>query len=222
MNMNSLIEDALASSQTTGSLNRKERDKLLRRWDILRAAERVFALKGFHKATMQDIAQEAQYATGTAYLYFKDKDMLYFSILENKIKELLLILKSKVDKGSCALERLKIFVRENLVFFERNQDFFSIFFSERTNIQAVKDAKLSKSSVVAQYKGYVIELIKTCQGEKVIRLDFSAQKLADVFNSIFTTAIFGWLAEGKKGTLDLEAMSEFILDIFLSGAGKKK
>ena len=69
----------------TRSSNRKERDRQLRRTDILRASEHVFAQKGYDNATMQDIAKEAQYATGTVYLYFKDKEALYFSLLEEKI-----------------------------------------------------------------------------------------------------------------------------------------
>lgn len=61
------------------AFNRKERDLLLRKTDILKAAERVFALKGYDKATIQDIAKEAEYAPGTLYLYFKDKWSLFLT-----------------------------------------------------------------------------------------------------------------------------------------------
>ena len=67
-------------------LTRKERDRQLREQDILRAAEHVFATQGYHQATLQDIAKEAQYATGTIYLYFKDKEVLYLALLERKIQ----------------------------------------------------------------------------------------------------------------------------------------
>jgi AcrR family transcriptional regulator len=61
------------------SLDRKERDRRLRESDILKAAEHVFATKGYHKAAISDIAQEAQYAVGTIYLYFKNKQELYLT-----------------------------------------------------------------------------------------------------------------------------------------------
>jgi AcrR family transcriptional regulator len=71
------------------SLSRKDRDKQIRKNDIMSAAVHVFAMKGYEKATMQDIAKHAQYATGTVYLYFKDKESLYFSLLEEKIAEMM-------------------------------------------------------------------------------------------------------------------------------------
>jgi len=44
------------------------------------AAKRVFSLKGFNKATMEDIANEAELSPGTLYLYFKNKDELCVSL----------------------------------------------------------------------------------------------------------------------------------------------
>ena len=44
------------------------------------AAKRVFTDKGFSKATMEDIAKEAELSPGTLYLYFKNKDELYASL----------------------------------------------------------------------------------------------------------------------------------------------
>ena len=44
------------------------------------AAKRIFSLKGFNKATMEDIANEAELSPGTLYLYFKNKDELRASL----------------------------------------------------------------------------------------------------------------------------------------------
>jgi AcrR family transcriptional regulator len=44
------------------------------------AAKRVFSENGFNKATMEDIAKEAELSPGTLYLYFKNKDELYASL----------------------------------------------------------------------------------------------------------------------------------------------
>ena len=222
MNTNSLIEEIIGNSKIGVGLSRKERDKQLRKADILRAAERVFALQGYHKAAMQDIAKEAQYATGTVYLYFKDKQMLYLSLLEEKMHNLLSALKENTAHLADAEDKLRVFVRESLNFFDRNQDFFRIFFSERTKGQIVKDSKLSKSSVMLQHKEFVIGLIKSGQEQKVIRNDFDPKQIADIFGSIFMTVIFDWLKEGPKDEKKLKDMSGFILDIFLSGAGKKR
>ena len=45
------------------------------------AAERLFARAGYQKATMGTIAEEAGVATGTIYKYYKNKQMLFESII---------------------------------------------------------------------------------------------------------------------------------------------
>jgi AcrR family transcriptional regulator len=63
-----------------GIQERKERERERRRQQIMVAAKRVFTSKGFGKATMEDIAKEAELSPGTLYLYFKNKDELYASL----------------------------------------------------------------------------------------------------------------------------------------------
>ena len=102
-------------------MDRKERDKQLRKADILRAAEHVFASKGYHEAKIQDIAKEAQYGTGTVYVYFKDKNALYFALLEEKIKSLIdITVMEKTEQVTDARKKLEIFIHESLIFFEKN------------------------------------------------------------------------------------------------------
>lgn len=63
-----------------GIQERRERERERRRQQIMVAAKRVFTDKGFGKATMEDIAAEAELSPGTLYLYFKNKDELYASL----------------------------------------------------------------------------------------------------------------------------------------------
>jgi AcrR family transcriptional regulator len=53
-----------------------------RRTQILDAATRVFASKGFNRATIRDVAQDAGVADGTIYNYFANKTDLLFSLLD--------------------------------------------------------------------------------------------------------------------------------------------
>src|SRR5712692_724256 len=53
-----------------------------RRSQILEAAARVFSEKGFHRATIRDVAQAAGIADGTIYNYFANKDALLLGILD--------------------------------------------------------------------------------------------------------------------------------------------
>jgi TetR/AcrR family fatty acid metabolism transcriptional regulator len=60
------------------------RDLLIaaRREQILRAATRVFAAKGFSRATTREVAREAGISEGTIYNYFEDKDALLMAIMD--------------------------------------------------------------------------------------------------------------------------------------------
>jgi AcrR family transcriptional regulator len=53
-----------------------------RRTQILDAATRVFASKGFNRATIRDVAQAAGVADGTIYNYFANKTDLLFGLLD--------------------------------------------------------------------------------------------------------------------------------------------
>ena len=53
-----------------------------RRAHILDAAERAFMLRGFHRATMQDVAQEAQMSPGNLYRYFSSKEEIVEGLVE--------------------------------------------------------------------------------------------------------------------------------------------
>ena len=53
-----------------------------RREQILGAATRVFAKKGFSRATTREVARTAGVSEGTIYNYFEDKDALLLAILD--------------------------------------------------------------------------------------------------------------------------------------------
>ncbi len=70
-------------SITNGKLSRRERERLMRRREILEAAQAVFAEKGYTHATIDEIAQRAEYGKGTLYNYFEGgKEDILFAIFD--------------------------------------------------------------------------------------------------------------------------------------------
>src|SRR5512132_2498504 len=59
-----------------------------RRDALLKAAVRVFGESGFDSATMERIAQEADVAKGTTYLYYRSKQTIYDAALGSGLAEL--------------------------------------------------------------------------------------------------------------------------------------
>lgn len=60
---------------------RKDREKAQRIQSIMEAAKKVFADKGYLKATMNEIAFVAEVTKPTVYLYFKAKEDLFFALM---------------------------------------------------------------------------------------------------------------------------------------------
>lgn len=56
---------------------------------IINASIKVFAEKGFNKATVQGIVREAGISRGTFYLYYKNKKEVLFQLLDNFMREVI-------------------------------------------------------------------------------------------------------------------------------------
>jgi len=68
------------------SQQRRLEEKERRREEIIDAAERVLAARGFDAAKMEDIAREARVSRALVYTYFKDKNELSFALCERSLK----------------------------------------------------------------------------------------------------------------------------------------
>ena len=63
-----------------GIVERKEKQKLEIRKLILEASMKLFVEEGFGNVTIRRIADLIEYSPTTVYLYFKDKDEIFFSL----------------------------------------------------------------------------------------------------------------------------------------------
>ena len=65
--------------------SRRQERKERTREELVEAAARVFARKGFHETTMADVAEEAGYSTGAIYVHFAGKDELFLEVAANYV-----------------------------------------------------------------------------------------------------------------------------------------
>jgi AcrR family transcriptional regulator len=64
---------------------RKQMERQARRRRIQSAARGVFAEKGYAKTSIEQIARQASLSVGAIYLYFRSKEDLYVSLLEDTL-----------------------------------------------------------------------------------------------------------------------------------------
>lgn len=101
--------------------HRTEAAKAARHDEILAAARRVFASRGFRGTTMADIADEARIALGTIYLYFKSKEEV-FAALNQKFNEILADAVLNLPPGGTPEERTRTSIERIFAACGRNRD----------------------------------------------------------------------------------------------------
>lgn len=79
---------------------RREQDRARRSQEILLAARAVFAQNGFHRATVDQVAQQAEVAKGTIYLYFENKEAILVELTLCALSELVNRLTAAGDEHS--------------------------------------------------------------------------------------------------------------------------
>ncbi len=105
-----------------GITDRKDREKEDLHKSILKAAREVFLEKGYHQTSIRNIAEKIEYSPTTIYLYFKDKDAIFYALHT----EGFVMLNSKMSvlfSVAEPLERLKAMGRIYLEFALQNPDF---------------------------------------------------------------------------------------------------
>ena len=88
---------------------------------ILRAAQALFAAKGFFDTTIADIVKAAGVSRGTFYLYFKDREDVFATLLSQAVDEMFLLSASR-QTGS-RQERIESANRAYLETFRRHRAF---------------------------------------------------------------------------------------------------
>ncbi len=90
-----------------GVSERKERERVARRQAILDAAAKAFIEKGFHKTSIDEIASNVELSVGTIYLYFKNKDELFVSLLFDGLKKFTERFEEIQGSNTSAREKIK-------------------------------------------------------------------------------------------------------------------
>jgi AcrR family transcriptional regulator len=77
----------------------------VRKQAILEAAARVFAVKGYHGSSVDDIAEAAGISKGTFYLYFESRKDAFVELVESFFDEFARILKENHERLEQAIDR---------------------------------------------------------------------------------------------------------------------
>ena len=111
-------------------LPRREREKLRQRQEIIAAALDLFSEKGFHSVSMHEIAQKSEFAIGTLYKFFENKDELYRALVLQQCDEFDGALSQALEDKQDVVEKLRSFIRIKGERFRGNLPFIRLFLTE--------------------------------------------------------------------------------------------
>ena len=101
-----------------------------KREEIIRKAEPIFARYGFKKSTMDNIAENINLKKSTLYYYFKNKEEIFFDVIERECNILKENILEKIKKEKCIKKRLKLFFLVRLGHYKRLAEYYSTFNKE--------------------------------------------------------------------------------------------
>ena len=100
--------------------------------DIKEAAIQIFARDGFHNSKISSIAEKAGVATGSIYLYFKNKEEILIRIFENLWEEMINAVESIVARHDLnEIEKLDAMIDTNFDLFIENPHLTIVFVNEQ-------------------------------------------------------------------------------------------
>jgi TetR/AcrR family fatty acid metabolism transcriptional regulator len=194
---------------------RKQREKEERIRLIADAGLQVFARHGYHKASMDMIAEQAELGKSTLYYYFKSKDDLLLAILEKGIGEFFKSLESSLGQAEDILQKIKEVTKVSARFFASYPEYFKLY-TYLSAHPAYRSKIFNKLQKTIHSKIVMVNsLFAAAQAEGVIREDLSQTDIASIYGSMVMG--MGFLSRSESGAEQLEKRAEIINKILFKG-----
>ena len=179
--------------------------------DIIAAAARVFSQRGYHAASMSEIADEVGIRKPSLYHHIRKKEDLLFEIHEQMIDELIERTTIALQRSEAAEERIRRILEVNMSFVARHRDSVTVFLSERHEMSGQRwDELVVKRDLYERIVSGVVAA-GTSAGEFI---DVPPQITA---RALLAMANWGYTWFDPAGELSPEEVAEIFAEISLKG-----
>ncbi len=187
-----------------------------RRQQLLDAAIRVFARKGYVETSIDDIIKEAEVARGTFYLYFPGKKEIFLAIIDRYFELVSqLVERLMAEEWPAGLDRARF--REHVLtwlrFFAQHRDLIKVIYREATSIDPQFEVRWNRLGKVI--KDFLSERMHVLQKDGQVRKTLDPQVWALFMEGIFHAVICNYLLTSERP--DLEWLAEQWVDFVLWG-----
>jgi AcrR family transcriptional regulator len=193
-------------------MSRDPRPPSVRRLELEREARRLFAERGYHATSMEDLAQALGLRRGSLYAHITAKEELLAATVERGAHAFEAALGEAVDGTSDPVERLRRALRAHLGVVAAEPEAAACFLWEwrhlgepaRSRAVALRDA----------YEGRVRELVASGVESGALRADLDVR-----FAALALLSVGNWAATWFRadGPLSADAIAERFLDVLADG-----
>jgi AcrR family transcriptional regulator len=185
-----------------------------RRRDLLDAAVRVFARKGFHASRVGDIAEEAGVAHGLLYHYFRSKEEVLETIF-HEVWELLAVDTDRIEHADVPLrEQLRRFARIYLGSWLMTPELIAVLVREIARSPAVGN----RADEVGVVFRSLQRMIASAQERGEVRADCDPRLASWVVYGALEEILTGWvLGQLPAEEEDVELAVVTVVDVAYAG-----
>jgi len=199
-------------------LSRKEREYLRHRQEILKVALKLFSEKGFHNVSMHEIATASEFAVGTLYKFFSNKEDLYRALIIDVSKLFHSSLMAALATSGNELEKIRACVGAKIKVFLDNLDSVRLYLAETRgagfNVKAGLDTDIKMS-----YEQFLKKLARVFESgiKKGLFKKFDSYLLAVALDGISNAFLFQRLEYPDVHPFD----ADLIINIFFQRVYEK-
>lgn len=184
-----------------------------RRRDLLDAAVRVFATKGYHTCRVGEIAEEAGVAHGLLYHYFSSKEQVLETIFRETWTELLEAVQDVEQSGEPAREQLRQVAAILLRSWRRRPDLVRVLVRELARSPELQ----RRIELVDEAFAAIARIVERGQESGELRDDVDPRLASFVFYGAIDELLTGWVLERLPAGEDDVARAERAVAAIVGG-----
>jgi TetR/AcrR family transcriptional regulator, cholesterol catabolism regulator len=184
-------------------LTDKELDR--RRHQIFNASVHLFLEKGFQETSMQEIAVAAGMGKSSLYDYFKTKDEILFSVVEDEIYDLTELAKQIAARDLPPAEKLKQIILAHLKFLQGQKDFYTklMFEVQRLSLEDQRQLQVKRHAYQDLLCGLIEQAIQEGTFRPVTPLLATRILISMLSPAVFTSRPTGTPEETMEETIGI-------------------
>ncbi|CAN5684240.1 MAG: TetR/AcrR family transcriptional regulator [Gemmatimonadota bacterium] len=175
---------------------------------ILRTAAVIFAEKGYHQASIRDIARATRVSLSGLYYYFKSKEELLFLIQDHAFGTLLWKLERLLEGVEDPHRRLRLLMENHLRFFVSNMAEMKVLSHEAESLTGEYRARVNEKK--RRLSSIAMEILAELRPETDLDLRVATFALFGMMNWLYN-----WYRPGRD--VPIERLAEDMSRLFLGG-----